>query len=182
MAQFGEAFYFVLKREGALADLEGDRGGITKWGISQRFLKMLLPEKLQKYGVVGDPKDPETIKNLTQQIAMDIYQGEFWYPGACDKIVDNLVADYYLDMLINMGQKEAVRCLQMATHPFGDNYGKIVLDGIIGKKTLDAVNRTGEKIMPALMTARANYYWQLLLKFPELSKFLKGWLNRTYQI
>jgi len=55
---------------------------------------------------------------------------------------------------------------------------RLVIDGIIGKKTINAINRCEpETLFDAIKAARINYYHTIARKGKN-HKFLKGWLKR----
>lgn len=62
MDLFEKALAFTLQNEGELCSVEGDAGGLTKYGISKRSYPHL------------------DIANLTKEKAAEIYRRDFWPP------------------------------------------------------------------------------------------------------
>ena len=63
----------IMEHEGYLSDNKRDPGGITKWGISLRFLKAMGCD------MDGDGKvDAHDILVLTQHDAEEIYRRYWW--------------------------------------------------------------------------------------------------------
>jgi len=64
---FDQTMVFVLKWEGGLSNKKSDRGGLTKYGISQKAYPKL------------------DIKNLTMEKALDIYKSDYWVPSGANE-------------------------------------------------------------------------------------------------
>ena len=105
-------------RSGGYTNDPKDAGGETKWGISKN-------------------KHPHlSIKSLTFNDALRIYQNEYWN-DKYDYIADTALAFKLFDMGINNGVKTAVKKLQKAVKASGK---AIKADGVFGNITLAAVN------------------------------------------
>jgi len=179
MASFDLAIDTILKNEGGLVNNPRDPGGITNFGISLRFLASLgLKYDFNKDGKVDDKE----IKELTPEHAKLIYQNEFWLKGAFDKVINQKVATYLFDMAVNMGVPQAIKLSQRSLWAINKQYHFVDDDGLIGSKTLDAINQAGLMLIPVLMSERAGYYRMLAALKPENhGDDLNGWLNRTYR-
>ena len=70
MSSFQPAIANSLKWEGGLVKLENDKGGITNFGISLKFLKSINPNATE-----------QNIKNLTMQDAKLLLYKYFWLPN-----------------------------------------------------------------------------------------------------
>lgn len=152
------AFKHILESEGGYVNDPMDPGGETKYGICKR-----------QY-----PK--EDIKNLTIERAKEIYHSDYWKPYFYDKVSDALAIKVF-DTAINIGPRNAFRILQRAANKFGTN---LEVDGNIGPKSLAAINKLEDKsLLSAYREIQADYYRELVVKNKNLSKFLKGWLNRA---
>jgi len=146
---FDEAFQILLGHEGSFVDHPRDPGGATKWGITKR------------------DHPGEDIPNLTQERAKIIYKHGYWAPAGCDAVPSELKFDLF-DSAVNQGVTTAIKFLQAAV---GET-----ADGILGPRTLQAVNST-----PALrIVARFNGYrlqhYAALHTFPT---FGRGWCRRV---
>ena len=121
---------WILRAEGGLSRDPNDRGGLTKYGISQAAYP-----------------DVE-IEALTEDDARAIYERDYWLPCRCSDLpagVDQVV----LDGAVLMGVKASVQQLQRALG--------VKADGVIGVKTLMAAKRQGDDVLPALFTERTLY-------------------------
>lgn len=160
MSHFEKAIETVLKHEGGYVNDPADPGGETKFGISWR-----------QYPNVD-------IKNLTREDAIEIYRRDYWKPYRFDEIDSQNVATKVFDLAVNMGHNRAFKVLQQALQAVKE---KVVIDGVLGPRTLAAVNRVpGNELLPAIRSEAACYYRLLVAKRPDLVKFINGWMNRAY--
>lgn len=170
--KFERAFSRSLSHEGGFVNDSDDAGGATKYGIS-----------LRTYGKVFPIATVETIKNLTIDDAKKIYLEHFWLFYKYEQIEDFDLSIKVFDAAINMGAKQAHICLQRALRAVGFELEE---DGVIGKNTLAALNRTQSSewnfsILCAFRSELAGFYRLLVEQKPQCKKFLKGWLNnRAY--
>ncbi len=160
--RFEQLIDVVLEHEGGLADDPDDPGGITKFGISLRSYPHL--------GANG-------IRTLTVEQAKDIYYRDWWKPLRCPEIKHDRIAQKHLDTSINVGPRNGVRILQRALCDVGE---AVVVDGIIGPKTLAATNRTDpDKLLATMRYQQAQFYKRIINRNPELARFERGWMNRA---
>jgi len=102
---FSKAVEFVIGEEGGFTDDPRDRGGATKFGISQRAYPGL------------------NIAKLTRDDAIHIYQRDYWdrlpsLPSPIDFLA--------FDFAVNAGIGRAVKCLQLAIGVKDDgNFGPV---------------------------------------------------------
>lgn len=158
-ARFEKLIQSVLEHEGGYVNDATDPGGETKYGISKRA----YPN--------------EDIKNLTLDRAKDIYYRDYWLKLKGPSIQSDSVAGKLLDMGVNLGLGQSVKLLQRAIKEVGV---AIDVDGIIGPKTIAAVNGIGpDVLMPKLRLAHEAYYLSLVERKPKLSKYINGWLKRA---
>lgn len=179
MSNFDDAIIYVLGNEGGVSRDPKDPGGITKYGISLRFLEHLSHSKLYAF-LIGEHKtDENDIENLTKEQAAEIYYGEFWN-HEYEEIGNQKLCNYIFDMAINMGPANAHRILQRAVNIYEDNNNLLVNDGVFGKSTLDYTNKIGEALMPVLRSERICYYRLLVAEKPNQANELEGWINRSF--
>jgi lysozyme family protein len=95
MDKFHRSLEFVFKWEGGLSIDSSDKGGTTKFGISQRAYPAL------------------DIKNLTQEQASEIYKQDYWLKAHCDQMPWPLCLVMF-DTAVNMGVKRAIGFLDEA--------------------------------------------------------------------
>ncbi len=157
---FEQAFNYLLLFEGGFSDDKNDKGGITKFGISERSYPNI------------------DITQLTLEEAKNIYYEDFWLKNKCDKIIHTKVAIKLFDISVNTGLKVAARILQRAVRASGIMLSE---DGIIGEKTINSVNKIdGGILLSALKSEIAGYYRIIITKNDRLKVFENGWLNRAY--
>ena len=152
---FGIAIGFVLSMEGGFVNDPNDKGGATKYGISQRAYPDL------------------DIQHLTEEQAVAIYYQDYWRACRCDEL-PAAAACLVFDTAVNMGTRTAIRFLQQSL--------KVVDDGIIGPKTLAAsfINPPAAYLNDYL-SHRANRYFAIALNESQ-RRFYRGWLKRTYEL
>ena len=177
MDNFEFALNQTLKHEGGYNEVKGDAGGATNYGISLRFLKDLA-QSVHWVDINSDGDvDKDDIKKLTKEDAAKIYYTEFWLKNKCDKIIDVNVAAKLFDMSVNMGCKQAAKLIQSALKLAGYD---IVVDGILGPRTIEAINKTMPTELKAFIIYQCiNFYLNLVNSRPDYQKFLKGWLRRA---
>jgi len=154
--EFKDLIGDILKREGGYVDHPSDPGGETKYGIAKR----------------SHPK--EDIKNLTKERATEIYEKEYWTPSKASSLPGSLQETYF-DMVVNMGQRRAVKILQKACNSKGC---KLVVDGLIGRNTLRESKRIDDS---RLKVFRILFYTDLITRKPKLADFIVGWIRRAME-
>jgi lysozyme family protein len=177
MASLQSALDYVLKNEGGLNEktAAADPGGLTNYGISLRFLRTVQPEALKKYGIFDDPVNEQTIRELTLDVVKRIYEGEFWLPNRLNEILSQSLADYVFDCIVNHGATLGIKFLQRAVWAV-DGYQAIKDDGVIGSRTLHAVNICeAPAILAAMRSERAGW-----IRAENNQTFNEGWLRRAY--
>lgn len=180
MSNFTDAVNFVLDNEKGFVNNPKDEGGATNFGISLRFLKSLSSELRRAYGIYDMEITVDTIFHLTREQAIAIYQGEFWKHASFDKIRNQNLCNYIFDMAVNLGISPAIKCVQRACWAVMKKWELLPEDGILGNKTIDAIQICGFFLLPAIRAERGNFYRALVEKTPEQKEFIKGWYDRTY--
>lgn len=161
MAEFTKAVEVVLTLEGGLVSHPADRGGVTKFGISQRAYPHL------------------DIAALTEADARALYRQSYWLP-LFDRITDQAKANKVFDLCVNLGTTGGITLLQRALNAERGRVGQLDVEGRFGAQTLMAVN-----LMPVrqfLRTVRARQvrlYVNIVLEDASQLAFLDGWINRA---
>lgn len=160
----------VIQREGGFSDHPADRGGPTKYGITQRTLSQWI----------GKPASKEQIKNLTRRKAEEIYTDLFFTRPGIFKLPDPLLPIVF-DSAVNHGPARAVRMLQEVINDLG--FSSIDEDGLIGPDTIDATRQALAKIdenwlIAAYVEQRRLFYKEIVERDPSQQVFLRGWMNR----
>lgn len=140
MADFNKAIKTVLTHEGGYANNPKDPGGETKFGIS----KKQYPNA--------------DIKNLTRDDAKAIYYKDYWQGRGVEGIMDQRVATFALDTVIQHGQGPLI--IQKAVNRAG---GNVKEDNAIGPNTRSAINDLDpDRVLSAGVQERLNYVNQLI--------------------
>lgn len=176
MADFKKAIKVVLDHEGGFSNDPDDPGGATKFGISLRFLKTI--GEFGDFDGDGDI-DVDDIKLLTIERSSFIYQREWWNRHRYNLINDDEIATKILDWSINMGSVRAHKIIQRAVNLLPTTKEPLTVDGILGAKTVEAVNRSNSKdLLMVLRGVLASYYIGLAESDARFKKFIVGWLNK----
>lgn len=156
MADFNKAIPKLLVKEGGAkyTEIPGDKGGATKYGISQRA----YPQ--------------EDIKGLTEERARELYLRDYWDKCTCGEFESQEIAETLFESAVNMGPITAVQIAQFVA---GVNP-----DGKIGAVTRKAIAEMGVAnfICQYKLAIIARYAHQCN-KDRTQTKFLLGWINRV---
>jgi lysozyme family protein len=165
----------VIAREGGYANHPADRGGPTRWGITQAAARA--------HGFTGD------MRIFPRDEAAAIYRRVYWQkPGlpAIAKRAPTLAAELF-DTGVNMGPSVGVRFLQRALNALNRNardFPDMKVDGAIGPITLAALDAflalrgsAGEAVLlKAVEAQQGERYITLAERRPANEAFLYGWL------
>lgn len=169
----------VIAREGGFGDHPADRGGATRWGIT---------EAVARADGWGGP-----MRDLPRDRAVAIYRRLYWLRPRVDAIAmlaPKLAAELF-DTAVNMGPAVAIGFLQRALTALnrgGEDYADFAVDGRVGPTTLAALaaflrrrGRPGEGVLVRAVEAlQGERYLTLAEGRPANEAFLYGWLaNRV---
>jgi lysozyme family protein len=159
----------VLRREGGFVDHPADRGGPTKYGITQRTLGHYL----------GRAVDRAEVEALGRPLAAEIYRRNYLLVPRLDTLPERIKA-FLFDSAVNHGPRRAVRLLQQVCAAAG--FTPIAIDGVLGPQTRararDADAAMGIWLLAALVAERRSFYRQIVARDPSQAVFFKGWMNR----
>ena len=162
MDRFEKIFDYLLKVEGGYSNDKHDKGGKTKYGITE--------EDARDFGYKGGMQD------LTKDFAKNIYLKKYYLGNKLDKVVNDKVALSVCDFIVNSGAWGAKKA-QAALNELGFD---LRVDGILGEKSLAALNEVDEnKFLEKYHDLQRRYYRVLAANKPSQKKFLTGWLNRV---
>jgi len=131
--------------------------------------------------------DADDVRGLSWSSAKYLYEKHFWLPS-----FENLhpqLASKLFDMRVNMGPVQATKIIQLTHNELENisaigtdwiNAGLLDVDGLMGQRTLRALNRPN--IIKPLIYQAAQFYFNLADKRPASQKYLLGWLRRTYSV
>lgn len=191
--RYASAVRHVLGIEGGFVDDPVDRGGATKYGISLRFLAAEGAFDEDEDGIAdfdldmdGDI-DGQDVRKLTVGDAVYLYHRCFWVPVEAESFPAP-IGEAMFDQAVNGGLTPARKLLQRAINMVIRNRGhrtiSLVVDGRIGAKTRgqfdSLVSQHGvAELMEAYRAATKDRYMAIVRRYPEQSRFLKGWLMRA---
>lgn len=145
-----------------------DKGGATKHGITLATWRRVGYDK-NGDGVLNE----EDIKLLTEDDFHRVFKNNYWNACKADKIQDQSVANMLVDFAYNSGVKRAATYLQLTLG--------ITADGIIGNKTLFAINKSnGKRLFKRFKKTREDYLKSIAKGTQK--DFLNGWLRRVSYI
>ena len=165
----------VIDREGGYTDHPADRGGATRWGVTEAVARA--------HGWRGDMRD------FPRGDAATIYRRLYWFRPQLDSVADRAlaVAAELFDTGVNMGPAVAIGFLQRALNALNrgaSDYPDLAADGRIGPATLAALDafletrggRGEEVLLKAIEALQGERYVALAERRPANEAFLYGWL------
>lgn len=186
--RFEDAFKIVLGFEGGYSNDPADQGGETNYGIT--------------YNTLNDAKNKGwipsnvTIKNLKLDHAKNIYKKGYWDMVRADSLPHPLDLIVF-DMAVNHGPNTAVKLLQESLNSILKSGPSLVVDGIIGPKTLTAVkdvvsmdhnmwlqpNSLVRYLCIDVLMNRVEFYTSIITNNKSQERFFKGWIvNRVVKL
>ena len=166
----------VIAREGSYSNHPADRGGKTRWGITETVARA--------QGYEG------AMNALPRSIAVTLYRTLYWHEPRLDDIakISAIIAEKLFDCGVNMGPRTAIRFLQRGLNALNrqeQDYADLANDGRIGPATLAALRafqyrrgQQGEKVLRrAIEALQATHYIHLAEQRPANEAFLYGWLS-----
>ena len=169
-ANFEKAVNQIIKIEGGYVNNPLDKGGATKYGITETVARL--------NGYSGN------MKNLPIETAKAIYKKDYWGKVNKDEIHFN-ISFLLFDFAVNSGVKVAIKHLQTALNKlFINDTDKtpLIIDGIAGNKTKAALMSIKAdynqivKLQSILINERLRFYTGLHSTL--FREFGKGWINR----
>tara|TARA_X000001388_G_scaffold52616_7_gene38395 strand:+ start:5061 stop:5645 length:585 start_codon:yes stop_codon:yes gene_type:complete len=177
-----QAFIFrLVKLEAGYVDNPHDKGGRTKWGITERVAR--------EHGYKGKMRD------LPQTIAREIYLQTYWIkPRIADiSIISPDIAWEVFEAGVNLGSGTGIKFLQRALNAFnkmGSVYEDLKVDGVCGSKTLNALQSYFEfrkekaecVLLKALNCLQGSYYIELAEARETDENFVFGWIHKRISL
>lgn len=108
---------------------------------------------------------------------INFYVVGYWNPLKLSQIVDQNIANNAYDCAVNQGVGIAAKFMQRACN--GLKIGLLVEDGLIGNKTLAAINSLDpELVFNEINNLRRDRYIDTANSNPDFKQWLKPWLKR----
>ena len=174
----------LIIREAGYVNNVHDRGGATRWGITERVAR--------KHNYSG------AMCELPKDVAREIYMKEYWTECRFAD-VENLsqsIAEELFDTGVNMGQATAVGFLQRALNLFNQSHKEVPLfpelnvDGDLGAKTLAALSAflklrglQGERVLLRVLNCfQGTRYAELTENRETNEEFVYGWFSNRVAV
>ena len=155
----------ILKAEGwdKYTDHPADRGGPTKWGITEKAWL--------EYAGDHDYISPD-VRSITETQARHFYYLKYIVEPGYNKIASNFLTAVVVDAAVNHGPRRATKWLQRAA--------EVQQDGDLGPKTQQAVNCQDDTVLALkFLSYRVKFYGYLVTRDPSQSVFAHGWNSRA---
>ena len=165
----------VIGREGGYSNHPADRGGATRWGVTEKVARA--------HGYRGE------MRHYPREEAKAVYRRLYWLRPGFDRVAEHaprLAAELF-DTGVNMGPGVAAGFLQRALNALNrgaSDYADIAVDRQIGTATIEALRRfiarrgaAGEAVLlKAVEALQGERYIKLAEDRPANEAFLYGWL------
>lgn len=172
MSRFDSFMPIILRNEngGTVAGYVNDpydRGGETICGITRRnHPELSVWQSLKGLQTWQKKKYKPTLQEMAEIYA--VYRRSYYDKVRADSIADPALALHVFDCAVNCGVSRASKMLQQVVGT--------AVDGIIGPKTLAAVN--SRDCLASYINARISYYRRIAAKGNN-ARYLQGWINRV---
>jgi lysozyme family protein len=165
----------VIGREGGYSNHPADRGGATRWGVTEAVARA--------HGYRGD------MRSFPRAAAVEVYRRIYWIKPSFDEVAERApdVAVELFDTGVNMGPGTATGFLKRTLNAL--NRGEVDYDDIGSTPIIDAATLAaldafmakrkpnGEAILlKALEALQGERYLRLAETRPANEAFLYGWL------
>lgn len=140
-----------------------DPGGATMVGVTLSTYKTYCKRNGLRTPSVTD------LKAISYKVWRDILHTMYWNKWKADLIEDQSVANMLVDWVWGSGASVGIKRPQRLL--------KVTQDGIVGPKTIAAVN-SAQDFLETLYDARKAHFNEIVRKKPSQKKWLKGWINR----
>ena len=172
MADFEKHLPTLLKKEGGyvLTNYSTDTGGQTYAGISRRF------NPAWEGWTIIDGVEPYNFRKL-QELVASLYKKNYWDRVKCNDISSDKIAEILFANAVLTGIKSSSKQIQRIC--------KVGIDGIIGKKTVKAINNLTntpikeELLIYKLTLSSIQKYLDIVNRNKAQLPNLIGWINRT---
>ena len=139
----------VFRHEGGYVEHPLDRGGPTKYGITQSTLSHFYERAVTK----------EEVKELDVDTATKIYKRNYYYGPGIDELPTQ-IQPFVFDSAVNHGPRRAIKFVQIVINRTG--IARLLVDGVMGRKTQTAAyltqQRMGKIFVEALFEERRLFF------------------------
>lgn len=164
MANVDKLKPFILKWEGGFVDDPDDLGGATNKGITFATYCQYRKKKMLSEPTIED------LKKISDNEWTEILKTMYWDRWKADFIKNQSIANILVDFVWASGVHGIKR---------PQNILRVKVDGIVGDKTISALNKENPKILfEKIKKDRIKFIDEICKSRPKNEKYRKGWLNR----
>lgn len=168
MADISQYIPFLRRWEGGFVNHAADRGGPTNQGVTLRTWQQVGVDK-DGNGIINTD---DLLRMSTHDLVERVLRPHFWNRWQADRIRTQAIAEVLVDWMWMCGPY-SIRLAQKEL--------KVKMDGIVGNKTLSAINTYGnqQELFYRLKVARYAHLYRICDYRPANRIFLAGWINRV---
>ncbi len=179
MADFIKSYEKTSKFEGGYANHKNDKGGETYKGIARKMHPNWVGWKIVDRYKTSSLTFAQLDKVLKgngqiQEMVELFYRANFWDKIMGDSISKQEIADNIYDFAVNSGVSRAVKYAQRVV--------KTEEDGIIGIKTIRAINSKEDNFIDEYKSSRLEFFKRIVINNPSQNVFMKGWTSRVENV
>lgn len=166
MANVSKLLPFILSWEGGYVNDPVDKGGATNMGVTISTWRNV------GYDKDGDGDiDVDDLKLLSKDDVLNrVLKPHYWDKWKADQIKSQSVANILVDWVWGSGANG----IKLPQKLLG-----LTVDGIVGPKTLAAVNASDSLVLfNTIKAEREAFLYRIVERDPTQKRFIKGWLNR----
>lgn len=166
MANVSKLLPFILSWEGGYVNDPVDKGGATNMGVT------IATWRNVGYDKDGDGDiDVDDLKLLSKDDVLNrVLKPHYWDKWKADQIKSQSVANILVDWVWGSGANG----IKLPQKLLG-----LTVDGIVGPKTLAAVNSSDSLVLfNTIKAEREAFLYRIVERDPTQKRFIKGWLNR----
>lgn len=168
------AFDFTSGYEGGYVNDPNDMGGETFKGISRvshsKWPGWEIVDRMKLMdGFPGCAERDHVLSGMVKAF----YRIEFWDEVHGDELPWKMAVAVF-DFAIHSSPKKATRYMQ--------NVLGVVVDGIIGQKTVKAAHDQGEEAVVELLMARTEFLHKIMVAKPSQRVWARNWFRRMFKL
>lgn len=164
----------IILTEGEYSNYPEDKGGPTKYGVTQKTLSAWL----------GRPATVQEVKDLSIELARKILYNLYFLQPGYTRFEPVDLRHLLVDISINSGSFRANVLLQRALLKGLPEGRRLLIDGVLGPRTLEAYRdvvrlRGHQWLIHAIVDERIVFLTEIVINNPKQLKFLRGWIARA---